>query len=242
VQRRWQRWVVDGRSRRRGFGPSSSPCTTNTTSTTTFTLAGEHLLRGRAARDVPGEPGAALEDACDGAIGPGARDDEVARHRGTPSARSRPGTTTGRAPSGNQTRRLRPRSATARPGGAEPVIASSRSRTRAEDLAAALAGARSGDRDRWGEAFLESLAFVILTTPANNLVRPLHDRMPVLLSPEGAERWLARPDAALLAPAPAAWLATREVSANAVGMMAPSCWSHPLPHVCPPPLRGMEGV
>ena len=44
-------------------------------------VGGEHLLRGRAARDVPGEPGAALEDARDGAIGPGARDDEVAHHR-----------------------------------------------------------------------------------------------------------------------------------------------------------------
>jgi hypothetical protein len=40
----------------------------------------EHLLRGRAARDVPGEPGAALEDARDGAVGPGVRDYEVAHH------------------------------------------------------------------------------------------------------------------------------------------------------------------
>ena len=44
-------------------------------------VGGEHLLRDRAARDVPGEPGAALEDASDGAVGPGARDDEVAHHR-----------------------------------------------------------------------------------------------------------------------------------------------------------------
>ena len=45
-------------------------------------VGGEHLLRGGATRDVPGEPCAALEDARDRAIGPGARDDEVAHHRG----------------------------------------------------------------------------------------------------------------------------------------------------------------
>ncbi len=44
-------------------------------------VGGEHLLRGRAARNVPGEPGAAIEDARDDAIGPGARDDEVAHDR-----------------------------------------------------------------------------------------------------------------------------------------------------------------
>ncbi len=76
-----------------------------------------------------------------------------------------------------------------------------------------------------------SLAFVILTTTANDLVRPLHDRMPVLLSPEGAERWLSCPDAALLAPAPASWLATREVSArvNAVANDGPELLEPPAP-------------
>ena len=76
-----------------------------------------------------------------------------------------------------------------------------------------------------------SLAFVILTTTANDLVRPLHDRMPVLLSREGAERWLARPDTDLLTPAPAAWLAMREVSArvNAVANDGPELLEPPVP-------------
>ncbi len=76
-----------------------------------------------------------------------------------------------------------------------------------------------------------SLAFVILTTGANDLVRSLHDRMPVLLSPEGAEQWLAHPDADLFAPAPAAWLATREVSArvNAVANDGPELLEPPAP-------------
>ncbi len=43
-----------------------------------------------------------------------------------------------------------------------------------------------------------SPAFVILTTAANDLLCPIHDRMPVLLSPEGADAWLARPDPGLL--------------------------------------------
>jgi hypothetical protein len=75
----------------------------------------------------------------------------------------------------------------------------------------------------------ESLAFVILTTTANELVRPLHDRMPVLLSPKGAEKWLADADADLLAPAPASWLATREVSArvNAVANDGPELLGPP---------------
>lgn len=57
-----------------------------------------------------------------------------------------------------------------------------------------------------------ALAFVILTTTANKLVRPIHDRMPVLLSPEDAEAWLATPNALVLKSAPHGWLAAREVS------------------------------
>ncbi len=76
-----------------------------------------------------------------------------------------------------------------------------------------------------------SLAFVILTTGANDLVRPLHDRMPVLLSPEGGERWLAHADASFLIPAPAAWLITREVSArvNVVANDGPELLRPPAP-------------
>ncbi len=49
-------------------------------------------------------------------------------------------------------------------------------------------------------------SFTILTTDANELMRPLHDRMPVILEPEEIDRWL-NPDttpeivAALLDPA-----------------------------------------
>jgi len=76
-----------------------------------------------------------------------------------------------------------------------------------------------------------SLAFVILTTTANELVRPVHDRMPVLLSPEAAEAWLVHPDPGLLAPAPAGWLTVCEVSArvNAVANDGPELLDGPEP-------------
>ncbi len=69
-----------------------------------------------------------------------------------------------------------------------------------------------------------ALAFVILTTTAN-------DRMPVLLSPEAAEAWLARPDPGLLAPAPDGWLAAREVSTrvNTVTNDGPELFDGPEP-------------
>ena len=68
-----------------------------------------------------------------------------------------------------------------------------------------------------------SLAFVILTTAANDLVRPVHDRMPALLSPDAAEAWLARGEASLLVPAPNDSLVAREVSSrvNAVANDGP---------------------
>jgi putative SOS response-associated peptidase YedK len=76
-----------------------------------------------------------------------------------------------------------------------------------------------------------SSAFVILTTAANDLVRPMHDRMPVLLSLEGAERWLARPDPDVLVPAPAGWLVAREVSArvNSIAADGPEVLEPPAP-------------
>ena len=76
-----------------------------------------------------------------------------------------------------------------------------------------------------------SLSFVILTTVANDLMRPVHDRMPVLLAPDGAAAWLARPDAGLLAPAPASWLAAREVSVrvNTVANDGPELLDPPPP-------------
>jgi len=57
---------------------------------------------------------------------------------------------------------------------------------------------------------------VILTTEPNDLLRPIHDRMPVILDPADYDRWLAPegpPDAlaGLLKPYPAAPLAARPV-------------------------------
>lgn len=68
-----------------------------------------------------------------------------------------------------------------------------------------------------------SPGFVILTTPANALIAPLHDRMPALLAPEAAARWLGGADPTFLSPAPEAWLAAREVSelVNAVANDGP---------------------
>lgn len=61
-------------------------------------------------------------------------------------------------------------------------------------------------------------AFVILTTRANALVAPIHDRMPVILEPSAWNRWLA-PDVDdpalledLLAPAPESLLEAHPVS------------------------------
>jgi putative SOS response-associated peptidase YedK len=67
--------------------------------------------------------------------------------------------------------------------------------------------------------------FVVLTTAANDLVAPAHDRMPVILDRESARRWLAAPDSALLTPASDALLAATEVSArvNAVANDDPGC-------------------
>ena len=77
----------------------------------------------------------------------------------------------------------------------------------------------------------EEAAFVILTTEANDLVRPVHDRMPALLQGDAPERWLASGDASVLAPAPAGLLAAREVSplVNAVSNDGPELLGAPAP-------------
>ena len=57
--------------------------------------------------------------------------------------------------------------------------------------------------DRWrGQADEPVDTFTILTTAANDQLRPLHDRMPVILEPEDVESWLdpAVSDAARLGP------------------------------------------
>jgi putative SOS response-associated peptidase YedK len=68
-------------------------------------------------------------------------------------------------------------------------------------------------------------SFCVLTTEANALVAPVHDRMPAILDLAQAMRWLSRPDPALLAPAPAGLLIATEVStrANSVANDDPDC-------------------
>ena len=72
---------------------------------------------------------------------------------------------------------------------------------------------------------------VILTTAANDTIRPLHDRMPALLSPEGALTWLTRSEPDLLVPAPADALVGREASpdVNDVANEGPALHDAPAP-------------
>ena len=56
------------------------------------------------------------------------------------------------------------------------------------------------------------LSCTIVTTDANALVAPIHDRMPVILAPEAHTPWLAAPDPALLKPYPADAMAMTAVS------------------------------
>ncbi len=90
---------------------------------------------------------------------------------------------------------------------------------------AGLAFERGGDR-----------SFVLLTTAANGTMRPVHDRMPALLSREGAAAWLRRPDATLLRPAPEAWLTARAAS-PLVNDVANDC---PALLDAPPPRRQLD--
>jgi putative SOS response-associated peptidase YedK len=78
--------------------------------------------------------------------------------------------------------------------------------------------ALAGLWDRWVAPDGETIeSFTIITTEANDLVRPLHNRMPVILRPEDYEAWL-NPETrleqlgALLRPCPADWLIEGEVS------------------------------
>jgi putative SOS response-associated peptidase YedK len=57
----------------------------------------------------------------------------------------------------------------------------------------------------WAAARVENewlLSCTILTTEAGAATRHLHPRSPVVLSEEGAERWLAAPDPSLMRPIP----------------------------------------
>ncbi len=66
----------------------------------------------------------------------------------------------------------------------------------------AFAGLWERWRGRGGE---EVESFTIIVTEANALLRPIHDRMPVIVDPDDYERWLSDDDEAesLLAPCPA---------------------------------------
>jgi len=70
----------------------------------------------------------------------------------------------------------------------------------------ALAGLRERWKDRSDGTVVRSCT--IITCPANDLVAPLHNRMPVILAPEAHARWLdAKADArSLLRPCPSTWL------------------------------------
>src|SRR5262249_13701335 len=66
-------------------------------------------------------------------------------------------------------------------------------------------------------AFVEALpdgrlGFVTLTTDASGEVAKIHARMPVILTPQNAGLWLAKPDTGLLVPAPDDALISTEVS------------------------------
>jgi putative SOS response-associated peptidase YedK len=73
------------------------------------------------------------------------------------------------------------------------------------------------------------LEFVILTTPPNEEVRGVHDRMPALLSSEEAVAWLAGPEPAPLRPAAEGGLEARPVSprVNSVANDDPDCLAPP---------------
>ena len=92
------------------------------------------------------------------------------------------------------------------------------------------------ERDRKG------LRFTILTTAANDLVAPVHDRMPAILAPEQLDAWLGRTPPsklrALLKPAPADLLIGTEVSprVNSVANDDPACLEPP-PTKSPKQLR-----
>ena len=54
--------------------------------------------------------------------------------------------------------------------------------------------------DRWIVLGETVETFTIITTSPNGLVSPVHDRMPVILTPEVAEHWIEKPDPGFLKP------------------------------------------
>ena len=67
----------------------------------------------------------------------------------------------------------------------------------------------------WGEGDAKLETFTIVTTPANEFVAPLHDRMPLILPREAHQLWLfGEPEdaAKLMVPAPGTTMAAHRVS------------------------------
>jgi putative SOS response-associated peptidase YedK len=65
----------------------------------------------------------------------------------------------------------------------------------------------------------------ILTTEANSLMRPIHDRMPVIVAPEDYQRWLAEPVTSVLRSYPAQEMTAYPVSTyvNNAKQEGPKC-------------------
>jgi putative SOS response-associated peptidase YedK len=103
--------------------------------------------------------------------------------------------------------------------------------TRADEQPFAFAGIWAA-LDR-GEGAVHSCA--IVTCEPNELVRPIHDRMPVILAPDAEESWIGEAEQeelmAVLRPSDPAELAVREVS-DAVNDVREDG-----PHLLEPPLR-----
>jgi putative SOS response-associated peptidase YedK len=86
--------------------------------------------------------------------------------------------------------------------------------------------------ERWQEPGGEPIeSFTILTTEANELMKPLHDRMPVILAPWDYDRWIdprsreVEELQALLVPCPDEWLTATAVSSyvNSPKNEGPKC-------------------
>lgn len=89
--------------------------------------------------------------------------------------------------------------------------------------------------------------FTVLTTPANDFIASIHDRMPAILLPKDVDRWLATPDkgepsdaeevSELLKPAPNDFLEARPVSTrvSSVGNEGPELILEAREEPAPPP-------
>jgi len=88
--------------------------------------------------------------------------------------------------------------------------------------------------EQWQGPEARVLTFTIVTTDANDRLRPIHDRMPVLLAPPDYAQWLdpatpAEAARALLRPAPNEALVAEPIGTriNNVRNDDPSCWDPP---------------